>query len=192
MTSPGPHAFIMVINIAAKHTEEEVASIEHFVRIFGEEVYKYLLVLFTREDELVKNRTELDTFIRGCPQHLQTFVEKCGNRMFAINNERRFSKNKKRVKKLLNHIAQNVEDNGGTCYTNESENQMRDQNREELQNCSDIDSMFQNIMQMSQINMPMTFKQEVWRFILVLLMALAENFPKIVAKLRDMMRCIQG
>lgn len=52
ITSPGPHAFIFVINAASRYTEEEQRSVEHFVNYFGNEIYKYFIVLFVRKDEL--------------------------------------------------------------------------------------------------------------------------------------------
>ena len=50
ISSPGPHAFILVLSLAARFTDEEKRSVEHFVNHFGENIYKYFIVLFTRLD----------------------------------------------------------------------------------------------------------------------------------------------
>lgn len=51
ITSPGTHAFILVLSVS-RFTEEEQKSIEHFVKYFGENMYKYAIVLFTRKEDL--------------------------------------------------------------------------------------------------------------------------------------------
>lgn len=53
ITSPGPHAFIFVVSLG-RFTEEEKKTVDHFVKWFGNTVYQYFIVLFTREDELEK------------------------------------------------------------------------------------------------------------------------------------------
>lgn len=40
ITAPCPHAFIMVVNLA-RFTEEEMKTIDHFVKYIGETVYQY-------------------------------------------------------------------------------------------------------------------------------------------------------
>lgn len=51
MSSPGPHAFILVLSIT-RFTNEEQMSVKHFEDSFGENIYKYFIVLFTRKDDL--------------------------------------------------------------------------------------------------------------------------------------------
>ncbi|XP_062608450.1 GTPase IMAP family member 4-like, partial [Saccostrea cucullata] len=51
MSSPGPHAFILVLNIA-RFTKEEEESFLAFVKLFGDPVYEYFIILFTRKDDL--------------------------------------------------------------------------------------------------------------------------------------------
>lgn len=120
ITSPGPHAFIMVMDVAARFTEEERRTIEHFENYFGKEVYKYFIVLFTRKDQLERNNISLQDFIASrCHIDLQCFIKKCGDRVFALDNTLPVSKQDKEVKKLLNLVSKNVEKNNGECYKNE-------------------------------------------------------------------------
>lgn len=121
ITSPGPHAFIMVMNAATRFTDEEKRTIEHFERFFGKEVYNYFIVLFTRKDELKRNNISLEKFISlRCSKELQCFIKKCGNRVFALDNTLSAYKQYKEVEKLLNLVSKNVEKNDGKCYTNEA------------------------------------------------------------------------
>lgn len=110
ITSPGPHAFIMVMDVAARFTEEERRTIKFFENCFGKEVYNYFIVLFTRKDQLERNNISLQDFIATrCPIDLQCFIKKCGDRVFALDNTLPVSKQDKEVKKLLNLVSKNVE-----------------------------------------------------------------------------------
>ena len=119
ITSPGPHAFILVINATERQTNEEERTVEHFVKYFGEKIHKYFIVLFTRKDELNSKKTTLADYICSCPTKLQRFIEKCGNRVIAFDNNLEGEEQSEQVKQLLRLIVENVEKNGGEFYTNE-------------------------------------------------------------------------
>ena len=116
ITSPGPHAFILVLSLAVRFTEEEKRSVEHFVNHFGEDIYKYFIVLFTRLDELEKHKITINQHLESSPPELIQFIKKCGGGVFGFNNE---IKNESQVQVLLQGIRENVSKNGGKCYTNE-------------------------------------------------------------------------
>lgn len=118
ITSPGPHAFILVISIS-RFTAEEQNSIEHFVKHFGESIYKYVIVLFTRKDDLDEDDKTLMSHIQSSPPELRNLIQKCGGRVIALNNRLKGEEQDKQVGELLNIILQNVDRNGGECYTNE-------------------------------------------------------------------------
>ena len=119
ITSPGPHAFILVINAAERYTSEEERTVEHFVKYFGENVYKYFIVLFTRKDQLDANNITMEKYVRGCPSKLQRFIEKCGNRVLAFNNNLEGLEQNDQVQKLLDIILENVKRHGDDFYTND-------------------------------------------------------------------------
>lgn len=135
ITSPGPHAFILVISLAVRFTDEEKRSVEHFVNHFGEDIYKYFIVLFTRLDELKKHNKTINEHLdsRSAPPKLIQFIEKCGGRMFGFDND---IEDERQVQNLLKGIGENVFKNGGKCYTNEmyikAEEELRKQENERL------------------------------------------------------------
>nr|XP_022298016.1 immune-associated nucleotide-binding protein 8-like isoform X2 [Crassostrea virginica] len=119
ISSPGPHAFIVVLSLVARFTEEEEQSVQHFVQYFGENAYDYFIVLFTRKDDLEDHDTTLQDHIRGTPKRLQTFIKKCGGRMIAFNNKCTGKEQDEQVFELLKTVLENVNANGGKYYTNE-------------------------------------------------------------------------
>ena len=121
MTAPGPHAFILVINIVSRYTDQDRKTVKHFEKFFGEELYKYLIVVFAGKDQLEARQMSLEDYIKESPPELQTFTSKCGGRVFALNNMLHGSKQVNReVKLLLDLISENVKRNLNNCYTNEA------------------------------------------------------------------------
>ena len=120
ITSPGPHAFVLVLNIVDRFTEEEERTVKHFEKYFGENIYKYLIVLFTRKDELKANDTTLSDYIDNCPSNLKKFIKKCGNRVSAFDNNLKGSEQEEQVWELLEVILKNIRENGGKFYTNDT------------------------------------------------------------------------
>lgn len=118
ISSPGPHAFILVVGIG-RFTMEEQHSFEHYVKYFGENIFKYVIVLFTRKDYLDYEEISFEDHIKKAPRNLQIFIEKCGKRVIAFNNRLKGKEGDKQVTDLLSMIITNVKANNGECYTNE-------------------------------------------------------------------------
>lgn len=118
ISAPGPHAFILVISFG-RYTEEQDRAVRHFINFFGENVFRYSIVLFTRKDDLDEEEKHLDDFIENVPETLKTIIEKCGRRVIAFNNRLKGNEGGKQVSDLLLMISEVVKNNKGDCYTNE-------------------------------------------------------------------------
>lgn len=140
ITSPGPHVFIFVNGIS-RFTEGEQNSIEQLVKLFGENVYKYSIVLFTRKDDLDYEGMKLKEYIKSAPAKLKTFIDKCGGRTIAFNNYEKGDAQNTQVKDLLAMIQKLRENNGGKCYTNEM------YERAEIQIKKEMERRMQNVNQ---------------------------------------------
>lgn len=117
LTSPGPHAFILVIKVD-RFTEEEENTVKHFETYFGENMLRYFIVLFTRKDDLEEDGKTLHYYIKKC-EKLQSVIEKCGGRVIGFNNRLKEEESNKQVQELLQIISEIIEKNNGDCFTNE-------------------------------------------------------------------------
>lgn len=136
-SSPGPHVFIIVLS-CSRFTDEEAESVRKLVSYFGENIYKYAIVLFTRKDDLeVDGEGSLYKFLSKSPAGLRTLVEKCGGRVIAFNNRLPLEKQDEQVGELFEMIRNLVRENEGTCYTNEmyeeAEKFLKEKEREKRQ-----------------------------------------------------------
>ncbi|XDV11874.1 hypothetical protein PO909_000676, partial [Leuciscus waleckii] len=107
-TSPGPHAFIIVIKVG-RFTEEEKNTIKELKEVFGEQMEKFSMILFTHKDQLEKKNTTIEEYLQNADQDLLTLVRNCGNRFFCLDND---SASFPQFKGLISKIEQMMLENG--------------------------------------------------------------------------------
>nr|XP_033788799.1 uncharacterized protein LOC117354947 [Geotrypetes seraphini] len=115
MSSPGPHVIVLVLQVN-RFTSEETQTVEKLQKIFGEAATKYMLVLFTRKDDL-EDQTINDYLTEDL--NLEKLIQICGSRYCAFNNRATGEEREVQVSELIAMVDRMVEENGGTCYTNE-------------------------------------------------------------------------
>ena len=113
LTAPGPHAFLLVVQVG-RFTEEENMAVTMMAEVFGEAaVRNHTVVLFTRGDDLEE---PIEQYLASAPVSLKALIDRCGGRYHVLNNEA--PSDVQQVHELLGKVEQVVEDNGGGCYTN--------------------------------------------------------------------------
>lgn len=123
-TTPGPHAIILVVHLN-RFTVEDVETVNHFCAHFGGNVEQYVIVLFTRFDDMKRemekksNHTGMRGFIENLKPPLKEFLSKCGNRYIEFDNTLGGTSADSQVQRLLDIVDNMVRDNGGLHYTNE-------------------------------------------------------------------------
>lgn len=118
MTSPGPHAMVLVVGIG-RFTKEEQDTVQHFVDYFGEEMLKYMIVLFTRQDELSKTNQSIQQYVDSFPNELKAILHQCENRYIAFNNDAVGQTQREQVSQFFGMVDSMLTRNGRSCYTNE-------------------------------------------------------------------------
>ncbi|XP_073703261.1 GTPase IMAP family member 8-like [Garra rufa] len=114
LSTPGPHAFLIVFPVNVRFTEQEQQITEQIQTLFGADVLKYSIILFTHGD-LLKGES-IEKHIEG-NSTLRHLVEQCGGRYHVFNNEN--YSNRQQVSDLLQKIDTMIEQNGGGHYTTE-------------------------------------------------------------------------
>ncbi|XP_048039672.1 interferon-induced very large GTPase 1-like [Megalobrama amblycephala] len=113
MILPGPHVFIIVLNLGQRFTKHEETSVKIIQEMFGEKSLMFTMVLFTRGDFL-KNKTIEQCF--GKPGSvIRNLIEACGNRFHVFNNNQ--TGDRTQVSDLLEKIDNMVRANGGSFYS---------------------------------------------------------------------------
>ncbi|XP_059409033.1 GTPase IMAP family member 8-like [Carassius carassius] len=114
MSNPGPHAFLLVIKLDSRFTEEEKNLMEWIQENIGEDVAHHTIILFTHVDLL--RGESIEEHNKYSPD-LQGFTEGFGSRYHSLNNED--MENRSQVTELLEKIEKLAEGNGWNYYTNE-------------------------------------------------------------------------
>ncbi|PWA83680.1 hypothetical protein CTI12_AA165580 [Artemisia annua] len=120
MAKDGIHAFLVVVSIRSRFSEDEKAAIRSLLTMFGRKIYDYMIVVFTGGDELEDDGDSLEDFLRESPQALKETLSLCNNRCVLFDNK---TKNEtirsNQVRKLLSLVDAVSRKNGGKPYTNE-------------------------------------------------------------------------
>lgn len=128
MTTPGVHAFLIVIQIG-RFTPQEKNTVDFIRHIFGQEAARYCIVVFTSEDQLDEGQS-LEEYINTSPG-LRELVRVCGHRTFAINNKLHGESLAKKRNLLIEIIDNMIRNNNGTYYTNAEYQRIEKQRQDE-------------------------------------------------------------
>lgn len=112
LTSPGPHAVMIVIRADCTFTDSDRKFLEDYVELLGPNVWTHTLVIFTRGD-LIKQE-HVKQHIYESWSALKRLVEKCENRYHVFNNSNHHDRTQ--VTELLKKIEEIVGKNNGKHF----------------------------------------------------------------------------
>ncbi|XP_058872285.1 GTPase IMAP family member 8-like isoform X2 [Acipenser ruthenus] len=111
LSAPGPHVFLLVIEIG-RYTQIEREAVK---MIFGDSVAQYMMVLFTHGDSLEDGMT-IEEYIEGAEGgNLQELIWECGRRYRVFNNKDKSSCTQ--ATDLIKEIDKMVKNNNRGYYT---------------------------------------------------------------------------
>ncbi|XP_054449407.1 GTPase IMAP family member 4-like [Pteronotus mesoamericanus] len=116
LTSPGPHALLLVFPVA-RYTKEEQEAAEKLLRMFGPTARRHMILLFTRKDDL--GSMEFCDFLDGAPEFIQDLMQQFRGRHCAFNNKATGAEQEAQRAQLLDLVQRLVRENEGGFYTNE-------------------------------------------------------------------------
>lgn len=117
LTSPGPHALVLVIPLS-RYTMEEHKATEKILTMFGESARSFMILLFTRKDDL--DGIDFHDYLKEAPQGIRELVDMFHYRYCAFNNRATGAEQEAQREQLLTLVQHVVMSNGGRCYTNKT------------------------------------------------------------------------
>ncbi|XP_042327726.1 GTPase IMAP family member 1-like [Sceloporus undulatus] len=117
LSSPGPHALVFVTQVG-RFTAEDKAAAKQVLAVFGEEASGYMVVLFTRKEDLAGG--PLEDYVWGSDNEgLQGLIRKCGGRFLAFSNKADGMERERQVSELMEIVQGILQENQGRHYSNE-------------------------------------------------------------------------
>ncbi|XP_048881471.1 GTPase IMAP family member 8-like [Brienomyrus brachyistius] len=96
----GPCVYLLVLQLG-RFTEGEKKIVEQTERMFGPDVTRRMIILFSYGDDL--EGITIQDFLKNAQTELKALLKKCGNRYHVFNN--RDTSNNRQVTELLNMMA---------------------------------------------------------------------------------------
>ncbi|XP_010778281.1 GTPase IMAP family member 4-like [Notothenia coriiceps] len=125
MSVPGPHAFLLVIRLGVRFTEEERNAVKWIQDNFGDDASMYTIMMFTCKDQ-----AKADNALKECKE-LRRLSITFGRRYHAFNNKD--PQDQVQVKDLITMVKEMIQENGGKHYTNELYEKAQRKLREEAE-----------------------------------------------------------
>ncbi|KAM5205680.1 GTPase IMAP family member 4 isoform 2-T4 [Hipposideros larvatus] len=116
LSSPGPHALLLVIPVG-RYTPEEHKAMEEMLAMFGNKAKKYMILLFTRKDDL--DGMDFRDYLKESAKGIQELIGQFSNRYCAFNNKATGAEQEAQRAELLALVTRVVMENEGGHYTNQ-------------------------------------------------------------------------
>ena len=120
LVSPGIHAIILVVQVG-RFTEEEQKTVDFFMKVFGEDLKDYLIVVFTHKDRLEDENITVNDFVQTMDKssNLRRLIDASKGRYTAIGYKGKMEERTMEVKQILSMIEGIAGKDGENYYSNE-------------------------------------------------------------------------
>ncbi len=100
----GTCAILLALSFEFGLTNQEEKMIDILRNMYGDKIFQYIIVVFTGLDNI---EGDIQTFIsEQCSSSLKNFLERCGNRYMAINNNTNVNEKNEFISNLIELIMQ--------------------------------------------------------------------------------------
>lgn len=119
--------FVLVLQLG-RFIKEDQRAVEMLQGIFGKEVMKYTIILFTRKEDLEDG--DLDSYVKNTDnESLRQLIKKCGTAFYAFNNKETGEARENQVIGLLEKANKLIRIHGGHGFSCVRENVNKKQMR---------------------------------------------------------------
>ena len=128
MNGPGPNVFLYILRADVRFDSEDVDALKAMADVFGEEIFRYMIIVFTRGNQLKSSDRSVDDKLKEMPKEFQELYQKCHGRYVTIENPgpeqngmEYIAKDRQRqrdISNLVETIYQLLCDNNWTYYSN--------------------------------------------------------------------------
>lgn len=115
LTSPGPHALLLVIPLG-RYTVEEHKATQKLLSMFETKARRFMILLLTRKDDL--EDTDIHEYLETAPKVLREMIYEFRNRYCLFNNKAKGAEQEEQKTQLLTLVQSMVRENGGKYFTN--------------------------------------------------------------------------
>lgn len=118
--SPEIHSIILVVQVG-RISDEEQKMIAFLIRVFGDDLKDFLVVVFAKKERLEDGDITIDDFIEtiDSSSNLRKLIDQSKGRYTAIGNNGREEDRAQEVKHILSMIDEIKGKDGKHCYSNE-------------------------------------------------------------------------
>lgn len=117
LTSPGPHALLLVIPLG-RYTPEDHRATKEMLKMFGPSAKKHVILLFTRKDDL--DGMDIQDYFREAEKVIGELVSQFRGRYCAFNNKAIGAEQESQREELLTLVQRVLMENDGEYYTNQT------------------------------------------------------------------------
>lgn len=117
MSVPGPHIFLILLQVG-RLTAEEISTLDQLFDIFGKNMSRFCMIIFTRIEDLEREGSTIDKFIINGGPLLSGYIKKCSGRYFALKNPLSQKEQFQVSAILFEKINEVISKNKNKCFTN--------------------------------------------------------------------------
>ena len=130
LTSPGPHALLLVIPLG-RYTLEDQKATEKILTMFGERAREHMILLFTRKDDL--DGMDFHDYLKKAPTAIQELIHKFRDCYHVFNNKATGAEQEDQREQLLALVQDVVNKCKGRYYMNSQYQKTEEEIQKQIQ-----------------------------------------------------------